>query len=306
MPKITVLMSVYNGEKYLRQAMESILNQTFRDFEFLIINDASNDASKEIILSYSDPRIVYVENEENLGLTRSLNKGLKMAKGEYVARMDADDLSLLERLQKQVEFLDKNKEVVLLGSCSEFIDENGEVFRKNNTVYSKEELFYNLTFGNVFPHSSVMFRKKEVLDLGGYNEEFKRSQDFELWNRISRKYAVNMLDDVLLQWRNLKDNISNKFKESQGDDAFRVFSESIKELFSDNFYDIKKIRCFYDINKNGWNETRVRLKNIFWLWIINGKLIKKAPAYINRKKLRKIANDRVILFLKKRLGDFIG
>src|SRR3990170_6306785 len=103
-PEITVLMSVYNGERFLREAIESILNQTYRDFEFLIINDGSTDSSREIILSYNDPRIRLIDNELNIGLTRSLNKGLRLARGKYIARQDADDISFRKRLEKQVAF----------------------------------------------------------------------------------------------------------------------------------------------------------------------------------------------------------
>jgi len=115
-PKISVIMSVYNGEKYLREAIESILNQTFRDFEFIIINDGSTDKTSEILSSYNDPRIVIINNKRNIGLTKSLNKGLKMVKGEYIARQDADDVSLPERLERMVNFLDMNRDVGLLGS----------------------------------------------------------------------------------------------------------------------------------------------------------------------------------------------
>ncbi len=115
-PRVTVLMSVYNGEKYLREAIDSILNQTFKDFEFLIIDDGSTDSSADIIRSYTDFRIRLIQNEKNIGLTRSLNKGLKLAKGEYIARMDVDDISLPIRFEKQVSFLDKYEDVKLVGS----------------------------------------------------------------------------------------------------------------------------------------------------------------------------------------------
>ncbi|HKQ33129.1 MAG TPA: glycosyltransferase family A protein, partial [Thermodesulfobacteriota bacterium] len=115
-PKVTVLMTVYNGEKFLNEAIDGILNQTFRDFEFLIINDGSTDGSREIIKSYKDPRINLVDNESNIGLTASLNRGLSLAGGEYIARQDADDISLPERLEKQISILERNPDIALLGS----------------------------------------------------------------------------------------------------------------------------------------------------------------------------------------------
>ena len=112
-PLVSVLMAVYNGEKYLLEAIESILNQTYTNFEFLIINDGSTDSTEEIILSYSDQRIRYIKNEQNLKLIASLNKGLDLAKGKYIARMDADDISLPDRLEKQVNFLERNSTKLL-------------------------------------------------------------------------------------------------------------------------------------------------------------------------------------------------
>ena len=110
MPKISVVMPAYNAEKYIGESIDSILNQTYGDFEFIIINDGSRDSTKEIILSYSDNRIVYLENEINSGIVVTLNKGLKYATGEYIARMDADDIAVAERLEKQIEFMEKNKD----------------------------------------------------------------------------------------------------------------------------------------------------------------------------------------------------
>jgi len=115
-PKVTVLMPVYNGEKYLNEAIDSILGQTFKDFKFLIINDGSTDGTADILKSYKDSRIKVTNNEKNIGLTKSLNKGLKMAKSEYIARMDADDISLPTRLQKQVEFMDSHPKVGVCGT----------------------------------------------------------------------------------------------------------------------------------------------------------------------------------------------
>ena len=117
MPRVSVLMSVYNTEEdFLRDAIKSILNQTFTDFEFLIINDGSKNNAEEVILSFNDDRIKYILNEKNLGLIDSLNKGLSLAQGEYIARFDSDDISSNKRLEKQVEFMDKNPNVGLLGT----------------------------------------------------------------------------------------------------------------------------------------------------------------------------------------------
>lgn len=209
--KVTVLMSVYNGEKYLRQAIESILNQTFKDFEFLIIDDGSTDGTAEIIRSYTDPLIRFVQNEKNIGLTRSLNRGLKLAKGEYIARQDADDISLPERLEKQVSFLDSHSNVALLSSSIKMInlDDKEIGFWKlpcdNSTI--KENLLKGL---NQFSHPSSIFRKKCVEKVGGYRETFEVAQDYDLWLRIAEEFDVANLEEPLCIYRIEQDAVSAK------------------------------------------------------------------------------------------------
>src|SRR6185295_9135648 len=154
-PQVSVLMSVYNGEKYLKEAMESILNQSFSDFEFLIFNDSSTDSSREIILSYNDPRIVLIDNKKNIGLTKTLNKGISLAKGKYIARMDADDVCHPERLNEQVNYLDKNAEVAVCGTWVQFLNENEVVKLPTKKNEIKTLLFCN----SCLAHPSVMIRK---------------------------------------------------------------------------------------------------------------------------------------------------
>lgn len=206
-------MSVYNGEKYLREAIESILNQTFIDFEFIIVNDGSTDNSLKIIKNYSDERILIINNEKNIGLTKSLNKALKQAKGEYIARQDADDISLPNRFEKQVKHFEKHPEVVLVGTNVCLIDETGEIIEKR--VVSAKPSIKDLFKKNRFSHGSVMIQKEIVDKLGGYNELFKYSQDYELWLRIAKCYEVRNLTQVLYKLRFHNENISfMKWEES--------------------------------------------------------------------------------------------
>ena len=132
-PKISVLMSVFNGERYLIKAIDSILNQTFKDFEFIIIDDGSMDSSNAIIRSFDDPRVRLIENEKNIGLTKSLKKGIDLCRGEYIARMDGDDISLPERLKKQVEFMDHNRGVGISGTWKRSI---GLKSNKSSEIFS--------------------------------------------------------------------------------------------------------------------------------------------------------------------------
>ena len=200
-PKITILMSVYNGEKYLREAIDSILNQTYKDFEFLIINDGSTDRTPKILQSYKDQRIKIINNEKNIGLTKSLNKGLKIAKGEYIARMDADDISMAERLEKQVNFLDQKKNIGLVGTSHLKINEKGKILQPVRTLTDEKELKEKLLVANKFYHGSVMFRKVCIDKVGFYREEFKSSQDYDLWLRIADYFEMRNIPEILYKWR---------------------------------------------------------------------------------------------------------
>jgi len=231
MPKVTVLMAVYNGEEHLREAIESILGQAFRDFEFLIIDDASTDSTREIILSRADPRIRLLKNETNLGLTKSLNIGLKAATGEYVARMDADDVSLPERLERQAAYLDGNPGDALVGSLADVIGEDSQLISKPlGPAPNRGMIYVRLAFSNVMAHSSAMFRRSVVEKLGGYDESFPQSQDYDLWYRVSRSCGVRILNLVLLKWRTTPSAISEKSGESQRVCAKRIFVKHVREV----------------------------------------------------------------------------
>lgn len=231
MPKISVIMSVYNGQKYLKEAIESILNQTFKDFEFLIINDGSTDKTPEILEKYKrqDRRIKIINNAKNIGLTKSLNKGINIARGEYIARMDADDISLPERLEKQINFLDSHSEIGLLGAAYFEINEKGEIIGKKIFPVSDQELRKRLIRFNPFFHASIMIRKKILNEVGGYNEEIKRAQDYELWFRIAKKTKIANLPEPLMKRRYTKENISVKNENEQIKLAIEIRKKAIKE-----------------------------------------------------------------------------
>jgi len=214
-PKLSIIMSVYNEEKYLREAMDSILNQTFRDFEFLIINDCSTDSSREIILSYPDPRIRLIDNTVNIGLTCSLIKGLQLAAGEYIARQDADDISLPRRLEKQINFLHQNATVGLVGTSPIVINEEGKCLFVIPVLTGIKELKKELENGNQFTHGSVVFRKKCIEQVGSYRKEFKVAQDYDLWLRLSKFFNLANISEPLYKWRLDINSISGKQRISQ-------------------------------------------------------------------------------------------
>lgn len=208
-PKVTVLLSVFNGEKFLHEAIESVLNQTFKDFEFLIINDGSNDSSLDVILSYNDPRVRLIENKRNIGLTRSLNKGLKLAKGQYIARMDSDDISMPNRFDEQIRYFKKHPDVAVLGTSAYRIDENSKIIGKLISLVNPDKKLFEQ---NQLSHGSVMFEKKVINSLGGYDELFRYSQDYELWLRVAQRNKVRNLNQILYKSRSHSENMWFKNK----------------------------------------------------------------------------------------------
>ena len=197
-PKISVLMAVFNAEKYLRQAMESILTQTCIDFEFIIVDDASTDNSSKIINSYDDKRIRVINNQANIGLTKSLNIGIKHAQGDYIARQDADDISLPNRLKAQLRHFQHYPETALLGTSAYGIDADGKI---QGEIIVMADPRTRLSERNRFCHGSTMFKTQIVRELGGYNELFKYCQDYELWLRIAQYHNVRNLTEILYKQR---------------------------------------------------------------------------------------------------------
>ena len=185
-PLVSVLMSVYNGKRYLRESIESILDQTFQDFEFVIVDDASTDNSVDIIRSYRDSRIRLVENDQNLGQTRSLNIGLRKAEGQYIARLDQDDIALETRLEEQVRFLDLNNNVAIVGSYLYNIDSEGTIIGCVKELTTTPGLYFKpFVIGRPsVAHPLVMYRKKNVEILNGYNEDYYYGQDLCLFDRM--------------------------------------------------------------------------------------------------------------------------
>lgn len=197
-PKITVLMPVYNCELYIREAVDSILNQTYTDFEFLIIDDASSDETVKILKSYCDPRIQIIEKQINTGYTNSLNQGLKLAKGEYIARMDGDDISLPERFAKQVSLLDRNPEVIMCGTSYSIIGVN-DVFLLPE---SHQEIKVNLLAGNCIVHPSVMLRNNMIVANNIiYDQQMEPAEDYDLWVRLLLIGKLHNLQQCLLCYR---------------------------------------------------------------------------------------------------------
>ena len=198
---VSVVMSVYNGQRHVAEAVESILGQTFTDFEFIVINDGSTDGTGDVLDGYDDPRL-HLVTQANQGLTRSLNRAIQLSRGRYIARMDADDVSLPTRLEKQVAWLDAHPRLGVLGTAVRVIDDWGEIVPEEGqpkTITGTEAIARRLFIEgtNALIHGSVMMRREAVERAGGYREVFEYSQDYDLWLRIVEHYEVDNLPEVL-------------------------------------------------------------------------------------------------------------
>ena len=233
LPKLTILMPVYNGAVYLAETLDSIFAQTYREFELLIVNDCSTDDSLEIIRSYDDYRVKIIKNVENLGQTKSLNKGIKLAHGEYIAVHDQDDISLPERLTRQIAFLDCNKHIPIVGTLGEEIDEAGNTLIKYDLPIDSESIFLSLLLDcSPFIHSSMMFRKNVILnEFKGYNEDYRFFQDYELWSRVSVKYELANINSNCVQHRVHSSASSKVNVKICNQEAINVKSEMLSFLF---------------------------------------------------------------------------
>ena len=202
--KVSIVLSAYNSEKFLERAVHSILDQSLQDFELILMDDGSTDKTRVHIerLATMDMRIIPVFSKENIGLTSNLNKGIKMAKADYIARMDADDIALPSRLQQQCDFLDRNPDIDILGSAAIDIDERGEQLQLRTSPELHNEIIRLLPKVNPMIHSTVMFRKKSLEQISYYNESYRTTQDYEMWFRAAgHGLKFHNLKDVLLYYR---------------------------------------------------------------------------------------------------------
>lgn len=235
--KVSVVMSVYNGEKHLAKAIASILNQTFSDFEFIIINDGSNDSSELIIRKFAiqDERIMVI-SRENHGLTRSLNEGIKLAKGEYVARMDADDIAFPKRLEKEVDYLDNHPEVGLVSCFARVINDCDQEIGEHRPPVVHNEIRKRSFFAGQLCHPAAVFRKTLWAELGGYDEKVLYAQDYELWFRLMAGYKVANIPEFLFYWRNSASGIGRTKEKEQRQFAQKARLAAIKNRLYPYYY----------------------------------------------------------------------
>jgi len=235
--KLTVLMAVYNGGEFLKDSIQSVLNQTYQDFEFLILDDCSTDNSVEIINSFSDSRIVIYSNEKNMGQTKSLTLGLNHARGEYIARIDADDIAFPLWLKAQINFIERNPEVVVASANAIVIDENTKIRRKYLVPSKKEEILLRSLMASPINHVVSIMRKDILVQYGGYDDQYRIIADYGLWSALLRNGKnITSSNKVLMAIRVHSKSLSLiNGNEKYIDALCSIMHENINHLTTVNF-----------------------------------------------------------------------
>ena len=308
-PFITVLMPVYNGTKFLGEAIESIVNQTFNEFEFLIIDDGSTDQSNELIKSYDDKRIRLFVNKNNIGQSASLNKGIKMARGDYIVIMDQDDISVQDRLKVQLEFMENHSNIDVCGSWLELFGTYGGIVKYET---KSEKIKMNLLTNVNLAHSAVMIRKSTLVkcDLN-YNSNLSIAQDYDLWVRMFEHCSFANIPEPLLKYRIHENQNSKSLGEQNIVETNRVLTNLLKKIgiHPDDFDLIihKKVFTGYGIDSLFIGEVfnylmRLRKsnlgKNIFEPVIFNEFLKLKWRRLMLNKKNKLLYWASVLLFFR--------
>ncbi|MCQ8847217.1 glycosyltransferase [Alteromonas stellipolaris] len=293
-PLISVVMPVYNAQNYILDALKSICDQTYQNLEIIVIDDGSTDSSKELIQSIADiDNRLKLISRENKGLISSLNEGIEVSKGQYIARMDADDLSHPERLSRQIDYLEKHPEVGVIFSGIEYIDEYGKIIRKKISSKTRAIEPVELLFGCPVCHPTAMFNMNKVTKIEiRYDHNFKNAEDFELWTRIISAHSISIMNEVLFQYRIHSGSITSQNSDSQRKMAVNAIVKNLSSLSNS-----KKLKRYFFVvyNNHQGNESRhVTLNAIAFLFIrlkfinYNFSLYKYATKsyYLVRDKLK--------------------
>lgn len=244
-PKVTVLMPVYNGGEQLRDAIDSVLAQTFPDFELLVVDDRSTDGSDALVRGYDDSRVRLIRNDVNLGQGPTLNRGLAEARGQFIARLDQDDLCAPERLEREVAVIEEYDTVALVGTWATVIlDEGRVVGHARGSIRTYVDFVYaNLTGEIVLPHSSALFRRDVVLELGGYDPSFHPSEDKDLWQRLAlHRYDARIVESELIRYRIHDQQLSRAREELQQELAVKSQDSFLRALAGPALNDVTSVR----------------------------------------------------------------
>lgn len=301
---VTVLMPVFNSELYISEAINSILKQTYQNFEFLIINDGSTDSSDKIIRSFEDSRIKYIDNKINKGIVSTLNQGLEYSTGKYIARMDADDISAPTRLAKQVNFLETNPDYKLCGSQAFAINSSGKQTHKLNRPLSHHKIKVFNLFRNAFIHPTIMAHA-DIMKGFSYSESNKYAEDYLLFSQITMMYKVINLRERFLYYRIHEESITSQKEEEMKNSELKTMAYLLSSLFDD--IPTKTLLIHHNILRP--NENKISL-NEMESHLINISKANKIKKIFNQltlnKQLQKEWFNCLIRSRKKSLKSFIS
>lgn len=270
-PKISVIMPVYNTENFLDESIQSILNQSFSDFEFIVINDASTDNSDGVIKKYlKDTRIVYIKNKVNRGIPYNRNLGLKLSRADIIANMDSDDISDCCRFAKQYNYLMNHKDIALVGSFIKVIDENSNVIGKMIKPIGPEKIKKVCFFYSPHAQPAIMFRKDIINKIGNYREEYPFCQDIDLYFRvIFSGYKTNNIPEYLLKYRK-HSNSTDKYSKQKGILSFQLKKEMIKKFnLKLDFKDYVSMYIHYILDRSLAIEQKSKIESFVKKYFVN-------------------------------------
>lgn len=303
-PLVSVILPVYNGEKYLGETIQSILDQTYTNFEFIILNDCSTDDSEKIIMSFNDVRIRYYKNESNLKLIQTLNKGIALSKGKYLVRIDADDIAHLNRIEIQVDFLEKNPDYIVVGSNVQLIKNNQLVEEFIEYFEHDVDIKFAMTLYCPFIHPSVILRKAVLVECQiTFDSSYIHAEDYALWIKLSKYGKFHNINQVLLKYRIHDDQISSMFKDFQIKQMRKIQIDYISE----NFPFLEKNEIVFIFFGEGISDINVvinKLERIFFDKRLNSNAKKRFVSkkfknlVINHKNRVNLKNLIKILFNK--------
>ena len=298
-PLVTVLMSVYNDTEFLADAIESILRQTLTDFEFLIIDDGSTDETASRLAAFTDPRIRVVRNQTNLGLTLSLRRGVGLALGRYIARFDADDLCLPDRLSKQVAFLEQHPELALLGGACQFIDSEGNLLEFLPQPETDLEIRWFSFLANPFLHSTTMIRREVLVEHQlNYDEAYRTAQDYDLWSRLLECAKGANLSEALIYYR-IRHGITRKKKQEQLNNAFLIAFRMVQQELPEMKIDRQQFTSLWTLYFVDHGRSHGNRKD----WAAACELYRKlfkcfADKYRNRDSLGRVRREQGIAVMR--------
>lgn len=298
-PKISVIMAAYNAVNYIEKSIISILEQTFKEWELIIINDCSTDHTPEIVEKYIrlDPRIILLGNEVNINQALSRNRGISKARGKYIAILDDDDIAFPDRLKIQYDFLENNPAVALVASAAEIIDKDGKIIGHKRSPENLDELRFRIILKNPLVHSSVMYRKELMEKIGGYNNKYFNAEDYKFYSELIKKYEIVSLPNVLLKYRHTPQAISiaHSSRKIQLEQSLAVNYKNIN-----NFIPLSREKTALLMGVICKND--VRINSILTSLNIYKKL---AGAFIDKQNLDQFQAEKIWKIYNSEKGDML-